>query len=310
MTIRPRYPIYIPSKGRSKSGLTMKALDKDGTPYRIVVEPQEREVYAAPYGEDRLLVLPENDRGLVVARNWIRAHAESEGHARHWQLDDNMRRFCRLWHGMKVQCDASPALAAVEDFADRYENVGIAGLNYEMFVPKGARHPPIRVNAHVYSCTLIDHAMPYWWRGTYNEDVDICLQAIVNGWCTVQVNVFFVQKVPTMKIGGGNTDALYHGDGRLKMAQALERQWPHVVKTTRRFQRPQHKVSHEWKRFDTPLRLKPGIDLAALAEAGANEYGLDLIVRQTPKSAKLRALLEKEGIDASGGQSASVENDG
>lgn len=43
----PRYPVYIVSKGRWESRLTAKALDALGVPYRIVVEPQERDRYAA-----------------------------------------------------------------------------------------------------------------------------------------------------------------------------------------------------------------------------------------------------------------------
>src|SRR5262249_32265540 len=150
--------------------------------------------------------------GSIPARNWIQQHAISEGHARHWQLDDNIVDVRRLWKGRRIPCAAGPALRSVEDFSDRYENVGVSGLNYQMFVTS-ATASPFFVNVHVYSCTLVNHEMGLKWRGRYNEDTDLCLQALSAGWCTVLFNVFMADKQRTMKMGGGNSDELYQGDG-------------------------------------------------------------------------------------------------
>src|SRR3954452_13784356 len=90
----PRYPVYIPSKGRYDHCLTGRLLDRDGVPFRLVIEEPEASRYAERFGSSRLLVLPFTGRGSVIpTRNWIKAHAIAEGHARHWQLDDNMDRF-------------------------------------------------------------------------------------------------------------------------------------------------------------------------------------------------------------------------
>jgi hypothetical protein len=72
------------------------------------------------------------------------------------------------------------------------------------------------------------------------------------------------------------------------MARALERLWPHVVHTDRRFQRPQHVVRDQWKKFDTPFRLKPGIDLSQM---GVNEYGMELVEVKPVQNKDLQALL-------------------
>ena len=45
--MNPRHPIYVVSKGRWRRRTTARYLDRMGVPYRIVVEPQEREAYAA-----------------------------------------------------------------------------------------------------------------------------------------------------------------------------------------------------------------------------------------------------------------------
>lgn len=184
------------------------------------------------------------------------------------------------------------AFASVEDFADRYENVAIIGMNYCFFATWN--FPPFFLNAHVYSCGLFLNAMPYKWRGRYNEDTDICLQVLSGGWCTVLVNVFLAQKTATMQMRGGNTDVLYRGDGRLKMARSLERSWPGVVSVYRRFRRPQHLVHDQWRRFDTPLKLKSGVNLNNLPP---NEYGMVLDQVKPIKSARIRRLLKKAKRD-------------
>jgi hypothetical protein len=289
---KPRYPIYIPSKGRFDVCLTAKFLRDDGVPFHIVIEKQEYEKYAEHYGEECLLVLPFSNRGSVIpARNWIKEHAAENGHKRHWQLDDNIRQMERWYKGMRIRCDANIAIAATEDFVDRFENVALAGMNYHTFAITPALGP-FTLNTRVYSCSLILNSLPHRWRGSYNEDTDLCLQVLADGWCTLLVNAFLIDKKWTMSLKGGNTAELYAGDGRAKMARSLERLWPGVVTTKRRFQRPQHVVKDSWKRFDTPLKYADG--KSAADYQGVNEYGMKLKVRDgaTVKSKELKRLLD------------------
>lgn len=293
--VLPRYPIYIPSKGRWTHCLTAQFLRRDGVPFYLVVEPQEEPMYAEVFGAANVLTLPFSNLGSVIpARNWIKDHATAAGYARHWQLDDNIRKVDRWWRGKRIACAANVALAATEDFADRYENVAIAGLNYRFFAHHNGKQPrdPFWLNVHVYSCTLFLNSLPHRWRGRYNEDTDICLQVLADGWCTVAMNAFMADKMQTMTMRGGNAATLYQGDGRLKMARALERQWPGVVTTSRRFNRPQHMVRNAWKHFDTPLRLKP--EYATLVTE-PNEYGSSLVQVKPIKSAALRQLVAEHG---------------
>lgn len=289
----PRYPVYVPSKGRVDIDMTMKFLDVDGVPFFAVVEDEERASYAARWGDQRVLTLPESNQGLIYSRNWIKAHSTEAGYERHWQLDDNIAVVRRWYRGKRFPCRSGVALAALEDFVDRYQNVGVAGLNYHWLAHQGGNQPrsPFWLNVHVYSCSLILNSLPYRWRSRYNDDTDYCLQTLAGGWCTVLFNAFMVSKATTMTVHGGNTDALYQGDGRLKMARSLERLWPGVVQTKRRFQRPQHVVKNSWKHFDTPLKLKPGIDLKAIPP---NDYGLKLTQVKEIKSESLKRLLAEE----------------
>lgn len=287
----PRHPVYVISKGRWEHPLTARILARDGVPFRVVVEPPERDRYAAAVGAERLAVLPFHDlgQGSIPARNWVWSDALAIGARRHWILDDNIRDVYRYYRGERVRAPCGAALALMEAFVERYANVAIAGPNYRFFHvgPK----PPFNLNHHVYSCLLIDNALPYRWRGRYNEDTDLCLQVLAGGLCTILFNAFLIEKATTMSMKGGNTTTLYRGDGRLKMARSLERMWPGVVTVDRRWNRPQHVVAHTWKRFDTPLI--PAAPRARAGDVGASdEHGMTLRQLRPFDSARLRRVLD------------------
>lgn len=287
----PRYPVYVISKGRADCCLTARFLLEDRVPFHIVVEPQEVDDYAREFDRSLLYVLPFSNLGLggIPARNWVWEHAKASGAERHWILDDNIRCLHRRYKARRIRCESGVALRVCEDFVDRYENIAVAGLDYTMFIMNGQRHPPFSLNVHVYSCLLIRNDLPHRWRGRYNEDTDLCLQVLSDGWCTVLFNAFLADKMATMTMKGGNATELYKGDGRLQMARSLERAWPGVVQTKRRYGRPQHVIKAAWGNFDTPLRRKPGV----VVPEGVNEYGMQLRQHREPKNEAIRGLVQE-----------------
>jgi len=273
--VNPRYPVYVISKGRWESRLTVRALERMRVPHYVVIEPQEHDEYRAVMAPEKLLVLPFSNlgQGSIPARNWVWEHAVSAGAARHWILDDNIRDFRRLHKGDRRIVADGTMFRAAEDFVDRYENVAIAGFEYTMFAQTAeCSWPPMRFNTRIYSCILLKNDLPYRWRGRYNEDTDLSLRALKDGWCTVLFIAFLATKVATMKMTGGNTEALYQGDGRLEMARSLQRQHPDVTKVTRLWDRWQHKV--DYRPFKTnKLKRKPGLVLPD----GPDNYGMRLV---------------------------------
>jgi hypothetical protein len=279
--ISPRYPVYVISKGRWESRLTARALDRIGVPFRIVVEPQEEFRYAAVIDPARILTLPFSNlgSGSIPARNWVWEHAASEGAKRHWILDDNINGFFRLHKNLKTPVGSGAIFRAAEDFADRYSNVAIAGFNYFMFASrKDPSLKPFTLNTRIYSCILIDNAIKYRWRGRYNEDTDLSIRALKDGYCTVLFNAFLAGKMPTMHMKGGNTDELYQGDGRLQMAESLRKQHPDIVTVTRKWGRWQHQVDYSGFEKNKLLPI-PG----AQSRNGADNYGMALEIVEEAK---------------------------
>lgn len=271
----PRYPIYVISKGRWESRLTSKAFESMGTPYRIVVEPSEYKQYALVIDPEKILTLPSDfsklGKGSIPVRNWVWDHASASGVCRHWVLDDNLNGFYRLNRNLKVPVSDATIFRTAEDFVDRFDNVAISGFHYFMFASRKTKLPPFYANRRIYSCILIKNDLPYRWRGRYNEDTDLSIRALKDGWCTVLFNAFLTLKSTTMTMKGGNTDELYKGDGRLKMAQSLVEQHPDVTSITWKWGRWQHHV--DYSPFEkNELRLRSGIEIPE----GVDNHGMYL----------------------------------
>lgn len=281
-----RYPIYIVSKGRWESRRTNRALAAMGIDHFVVVEAQEAEQYQAHLERATLIILDPayqrdyelcDDLGLSKstgpgpARNCARDHAIANGHAWHWVMDDNIDGFFRLNHNLKTPAVTPAIFRAMEDFCDRYTNLGMAGPNYFMFASRKELMPAFVMNTRIYSCNLIRHDTGLIWRGRYNEDTDLSLRMLKAGWCTVQFNAFLQDKMLTQTMAGGCTTEFYAEEGTRPKSELLQRMHPDVATVGWRFGRWHHFVDYgRWKSM--PLRRKPGL---AIPE-GVDNYGMRL----------------------------------
>ena len=275
--MNPEYPIYVISKGRAESRLTIKALEKMNVPLKVAIEPQEFEAYNKYIESSNLLVLPFSNlgQGSIPVRNFCWEHSIKNGFKRHWILDDNILEFTRFNHNLKIRVDSGTIFRIAEIFTDRYENIGFSGFNYRTFAMQrdGFRMHPYSLNTRVYSCTLINNELPFRWRGLYNEDTDICLRMLKEGWCTVLFNAFLANKIATLTMKGGNTEEVYgDSDNRLKFAESLKNQHPEHVEIVWRYNRWHHKVNYD---FNQKLIRVEKYD--EIVKKGVNEFGMKLI---------------------------------
>lgn len=287
--MNPNYPIYIVSKGRADTRMTVKALEYIGVPYHIVIEEQEYDQYAAVIDAKNILVLDKryqrdydtfDDLGLTksvgpgAARNFAWDHSIANGFAWHWVMDDNIRHFFRLHKNKRIRVGDGTIFRCMEDFVQRYENVGMSGPNYAMFAPERDKLPPFVTNTRIYSCNLIRNDLPFRWRGRYNEDTDLSLRMLKAGWCTVQFNAFLQQKIQTQKTKGGNTAEFYAKEGTYNKSKMQVDMHPDISRMTYRFGRVHHYVDYRaFKKLR--LRLKEDIELPV----GTDDYGMVLHIK-------------------------------
>ena len=278
--MNPKYPVYIVSKGRASNGLTYKALNEMGVPYKIIVEQEEYDDYAAVIDKSNIMVCPQiykdgydtfhpsTTTGPGPARNYALAHSVSNGHLYHWVMDDNLDAFHRLNRNSKPEVTSGTIFKIMEDWVSRYDNIALAGPNYYSFCKKTDAVPPYVLNTRIYSCLLVNNRIPYQWRGKYNEDTDLSLRALKDGWCTVQFNAFLQGKITTQRMTGGNHEQFYSKEGTKPKSQMLADMHPDVAKVVWKFNRWHHKVDYrpfknnKLIRNDTPI------------VKGVNNYGM------------------------------------
>ena len=290
----PRFPVYIVSKGRAESRLTSRALETLGVPYWIIVEPQERAEYAAVIDPTKILVLDPTyqreydtfddlgdtkSKGPGAARNFAWDHAQRSGQAWHWVMDDNIKRFFRLFHNSRIPVADGTIFRCMEDFCLRYANVAMAGPQYFMFAPSKMRMPPATLNTRIYSCNLIRNDLPFRWRGRYNEDTDLSIRMLKAGWCTVLFNAFLQHKMPTQTTAGGCNKDFYQREGTRPKSEMQVKMHPDISRLVFRFGRWHHHV--DYRRFRaTRLILKPGVTIPE----GVDNYGMALRVTEARRA--------------------------
>ena len=258
--MNPKYPLYIVSKGRAESRLTSKALERMQVPYYIVIEQSDYKDYSAVIDKEKILILPEKylddyevldnlgrskSTGPGAARNFVWEHSQNNNFEYHWVMDDNITAFYRLNNNLKIKVFSGAFFRAMEDFVERYENVSMAGPNYDFFAKQNQKLPPFIKNTRIYSCNLIKNDTPFKWRGRYNEDTILSLDMLKAGYCTIQFNAFLQGKVKTQVLRGGNSQEFYDKEGTLPKSQMQVDVHPDVSELVFKFGRIHHKVDYK-----------------------------------------------------------------
>jgi len=272
--MNPKYPIYVISKGRWQRTSTINTLHFINAPFTLVVEPDEYKYYKDL--TKNILVTPENfsrrNQGSVPVRNFVWDHSLENNFDWHWILDDNIESIERFNNNLKIKCKTATPFKIIEDFVYRYKNIGQAGMHYGIFCPANEARNPIQFNTRVYSCILQNNHIKHRWRGKYNEDTDLSLRILKDGYVTVLFRAFLIGKRATLTQKGGNESIYKETDNRLQFAESLQEQHPELVKVVKRFNRWHHQVNY--KHFkDNDLIFKDNINL----KNKINNYGMKKI---------------------------------
>ncbi len=278
--IIPKYPIYIISKGRSEYRHTSKYLEYCKIDYKIVIEPQEELLYLKYIHKSKILILPKEylnlNQGGIPARNYVWQHSKDLGFKRHWILDDNIAGYNRLDDSQRTRIKTGAIFKIIEDYVDRYNNIAIAGHNYNKFaISSNTNLKPIIKNTRIYSSILLSNELSseIKWRGKYNEDTDLSLRVLKLGYATILFNNILADKLTTLKIKGGNTDTIYaEENGLLKKAESLLEFHSDVTKIKKRFNRIHHIVDYNTFKNNDP-KLKENITL----KKTVNNYNMILV---------------------------------
>lgn len=225
----PIYPIYVISYGRYKTRPpTSKCLCDMKQNHYLVVEKKEYDKYLQ-YVNTYTTILVMSDKyddikygrngeepvmSSTCVRNYVWEHSRNNGDKRYWILDDNIKRFVR-WNRMNhIDCVSPICFRVCEIMTDRLRNCFMSGLSYKSMCPQiSTNHTPFIKNTHVYSCILLSNE-PHeecYWRGRYNEDVDLSIRLLLSGTSTIKLNMFLCDKLETGSCKGGNEEIYSNG---------------------------------------------------------------------------------------------------
>jgi len=269
-----QYPIYIVSYKRSDKLQTVKSLLYCGVKnFYIVIKNDKTEIenYTKSLKElgveDKLLIVPDDfsedeekigDLNSIPQRNFSYIHSVENGDKYHWCLDDNIKDFFRREDGQKTKMKTGFMFYFVEEFMKRYTNVNLSSLQYNHLVPAGGYRGMIVKNSKVYSCILIKNSNNIMWRGSYNEDIILTLDTLLENKGTMTFQNFLCGKQSTGTTKGGNQD-IYKSDGQQKKIDFLMSVHPKYTKEIIKYGHPHHQVNYKpFKDNDlgyTPIKL-------------------------------------------------------
>lgn len=303
-----KFPIYVVSKGRPNDCTTSEYLSRMEVEHFVVVEPFEVEIYKESLDPNYCNVIELDmsykdnydtfsDLGMVnstgpgAARNFCWEDSIRRGYKWHWVFDDNANEgFHMLHQNSKIKVRSGEYFRAIEDWVEKFDNIAIAGLNYTKFCMESGKYPPYVTNTRIYSFLLIRNDIDYRWRGRYNEDTDLSLRVLKDGWCTVQFNSFLAGKVTTQKVKGGNTAEFYGKEGTYNKSKMLEDMHPDVAKVAWKFNRWHHQVDYS----GYTQKLKPNVDFSKMDRVDDLGMGIFQIEEDTTKLSR-RELISKYG---------------
>ncbi len=280
-----KYPLFVISKGRhqKKRSLTHNWFSQNKIDHYIVVEDCEKELYTKEMNDDytTILTLPATydnlGEGSIPVRNWVDDYSRFNKLEKYWCIDDNIKSFCRFEKNTRQNVIDTTLFRVCEDFADRYDNLYMSGLQYKSFLPEISRARGLCIkNTRIYSCILISTKLKdildgTLWRGRYNEDTDLSLRLMKKGYPTVLHQQFLCEKSTTNSVKGGNTSSIYLNDGLQKKLNSLINQHPDVVKGTIKFKKVHHQVNYRPFKNNT-LKYKEG----GTWKVDSDDYGLEI----------------------------------
>lgn len=258
-----QYPIYIPTYKRHDTCYTAISLEKLGIKsYHLVIRNTVEEItnYTNAIEKFKLshaILLPidndfykgqeEQGNGYsIIPRNFAYQHAINNHYTHHWVIDDNIKGFYMKNNNTVLPFENTCyPLFFIEEYMKQYSSLSQCAIQYKHLGFSSSDRNAIILNSRCYSCILLKHINGYRWRGKYNEDTDLSLRLLKDGYATMTFQNILCDKQSTSSVRGGNTDAFHKSEtGYNDKAESLVAQHPDVTKKVIKYGRIHHQVDY------------------------------------------------------------------
>lgn len=182
------FPVFVVSKSRPEFFAKGTGRALGAVPFTAVVEPQDAVVYAK---HGPVLELPENDRGLPYARQFVLQHVRQQSLEWFWMLDDDIDTFFTVKNRRCVKIDGRAALTGAQQLFLQVPALGQAALEYKQFAWSSTK--AVRLNGYcdVAVCINVANTRFVNYRDvTLKEDRDFTLQILSTGRRTARITRF------------------------------------------------------------------------------------------------------------------------
>jgi len=207
--VQIKYPVNILSLGRytDELGTTHKILTDLKINHYLFVEAKEESEYKNWYNPEYCTLVvsdinfSEQGLGGSLMRNYILNYHENSDYI--WLLDDNIQTYHRLLSGYKIPIKSKEIFTSVEEYINRYTNVGVASHNLSGMIQGHKPHNVLSINTKCYSSLLIKTNLRFR-EFIYNEDVLLSIDCINLGLNTICFNHVLFKKKDSGTQKGGN----------------------------------------------------------------------------------------------------------
>ncbi len=228
--------IFIPTKGRYDNCKTANLIGNYKNLF-LVVEPQEYKEYRINYPNFNILQLPEDDKGLAYARNWVKLFTIRGAIKQYWLLDDDISYFYKREGTKLIRNNYDDTLLDAQNyFVDN--NVACGALEYRQYAWSSNKRGVY--NSFCDSAVFIDNKLTdgIWCNEELKLkiDRDFCIKVISSGnkTCRDTMNAFSVPPNGSNK-GGLKEIAYDQKDTELNACKKMIEIWGddicrHIVK--------------------------------------------------------------------------------
>lgn len=186
--------IFIPTKTRYDNCKTANLIGNYKNLF-LVVEPQEYKEYRINYPNFNILQLPEDDKGLAYARNWVKLFTIRGAIKQYWLLDDDISYFYKREGTKLIRNNYDDTLLDAQNyFVDN--NVACGALEYRQYAWSSNKRGVY--NSFCDSAVFIDNKLTdgIWCNEELKLkiDRDFCIKVISSGnkTCRDTMNAFSV----------------------------------------------------------------------------------------------------------------------
>lgn len=228
--------IFIPTKTRYDNCKTANLIGNYKNLF-LVVEPQEYKEYRINYPNFNILQLPEDDKGLAYARNWVKLFTIRGAIKQYWLLDDDISYFYKREGTKLIRNNYDDTLLDAQNyFVDN--NVACGALEYRQYAWSSNKRGVY--NSFCDSAVFIDNKLTdgIWCNEELKLkiDRDFCIKVISSGnkTCRDTMNAFSVPPNGSNK-GGLKEIAYDQKDTELNACKKMIEIWGddicrHIVK--------------------------------------------------------------------------------